>query len=66
MLSQAAARVRSGEPSTPTQQALQLRKSSQRRTWSTLLSLRDWTSYLYVALAVLLFVAGLFVLWRFL
>lgn len=32
-----------------------LRKSSRRRVWSTLLDPRDWPSYLYVAIAALLF-----------
>lgn len=31
--------------------ARQLRRSSSRRVWSTLLSFRDWTSYIYLALA---------------
>ncbi len=43
-------------PSQHTREALELRKSANRRTWSTLLSWRDWTSYMYVALALLLFV----------
>jgi hypothetical protein len=32
-----------------------LRRSSGRKVWSTLLSLRDWPSYLYIALAALVF-----------
>jgi hypothetical protein len=32
-----------------------LRRSSGRKVWSTLLSVRDWPSYLYVALAGLVF-----------
>ena len=47
--------ARSMEPSLATQRSRQLRDSSRRRTWSTLLSPRDWTSYLYVAIALLLF-----------
>lgn len=43
-------------PSTPTQQSLLLRNSSRRRTWSTVLSPWDWTSYIYVVLALLIFV----------
>lgn len=42
-------------PSEPTKQALLLRQSSRRRTLSTVLSLRDWTSYVYIALAILIF-----------
>ena len=38
-----------------TRQSLELRDSSQRRTVSTLLSWRDWPSYLYVLLAFILF-----------
>jgi predicted acylesterase/phospholipase RssA len=33
-----------------------LRRSSQRKVWSTLLAWKDWPTYLYVALAGLLFV----------
>ena len=43
-------------PSTPTEQARRLRGSSRRRTWSTLLDRRDWTSYLHLLAALLLFV----------
>jgi predicted acylesterase/phospholipase RssA len=32
-----------------------LRQSSARKVWSTLLSFRDWTSFLYIALAGLVF-----------
>jgi predicted acylesterase/phospholipase RssA len=32
-----------------------LRRSSRRKVWSTLLSVRDWTSFLYIALAGLVF-----------
>jgi predicted acylesterase/phospholipase RssA len=32
-----------------------LRRSSGRRVWSTLLSVRDWPSYLYIALAAIVF-----------
>ena len=46
----------SREPSAATRASRQLRKSSQRRIWSTLLNWRDWPSYVYVAVAfVLLF-----------
>jgi hypothetical protein len=34
--------------------ARQLRKSSQRRVWSTLLNWRDWPSYVYLAVAFVL------------
>lgn len=43
-------------PSTATQLSRQLRGSSQRRVWSTLLDPRDWPSYVYVLVALLLFV----------
>ncbi len=36
--------------------AKQLRRSGQRRVWSTLLDFRDWPSWVYVALGLLLFV----------
>ena len=39
-----------------TRLADQLRKSSQRRVWSTLLAWRDWPSYVYLLLALGLFV----------
>ncbi|MGI9243624.1 MAG: hypothetical protein ACR2RV_22700, partial [Verrucomicrobiales bacterium] len=39
-----------------TRLADQLRKSSQRRVWSTLLAWRDWPSYVYLLLAFGLFV----------
>jgi hypothetical protein len=35
--------------------ARSLRRSSGRKVWSTLLSVRDWPSYLYVALAAIIF-----------
>ncbi|MGI9176854.1 MAG: patatin-like phospholipase family protein [Pirellulales bacterium] len=34
----------------------QLRRSSQRKVWSTLLDWRDWPTYLYLALGFLLFI----------
>src|SRR5262249_25664340 len=40
----------------PTVLARRLRASSNRRLYSTLLHPRDWPSYLYVALAALLFI----------
>lgn len=43
-------------PSRATRAARKLRRSSRRRVWSTLLDLRDWPSYLYLAAALLLFV----------
>jgi predicted acylesterase/phospholipase RssA len=46
----------SSEPSEATQIARELRLSSRRRTWSTLLDPRDWPSYVYVLAALLLFV----------
>lgn len=47
---------RSYEPAAATQLSRQLRKSSRRRVWSTLLDWRDWTSYVYMALAFVLLV----------
>ena len=41
-------------PSAETLLARRLRKSSQRRVWSTLLSWRDWPSYVYLGIALLL------------
>ena len=35
-----------------------LRTSSHRKVWSTLIDLRDWTSYVYAAVALLLFVCA--------
>ncbi|MFC1597726.1 patatin-like phospholipase family protein [Planctomycetota bacterium] len=44
------------QPSGATRLSRQIRKSSRRRVWTTLLDWRDWPSYLYVAIAfVLLF-----------
>jgi predicted acylesterase/phospholipase RssA len=42
-------------PAVSTQLSRQLRGSSGRRVWSTLLDWRDWPSYLYLALALFLF-----------
>ena len=41
---------------TATKLARRLRKSSRRRVWSTLFDWRDWPSYLFLAIALLLFV----------
>lgn len=38
--------------------ARKLRSSSRRKVWSTLLDFRDWTSYVYVAVALILFVCA--------
>ena len=43
-------------PSMPTQLARELRRSRRRRIWTTLLDPRDWPSYLYVFVALVLFV----------
>jgi predicted acylesterase/phospholipase RssA len=43
--------ARSRQASAATQMSRQLRKSAQRRVWSTLLDWRDWTSYVYMAIA---------------
>lgn len=50
-----AAPTHSGAASPITAAARRLRHSSARRVWSTLLNPRDWTSYLYVALAIFVF-----------
>lgn len=42
--------------STPVRVAEQLRKSSKRRVWTTLLDFRDWPTYLYLVVAVILLV----------
>jgi hypothetical protein len=42
-------------PSAATQLSRQLRRSSRRRVWSTLLDPRDWTSYVYILIALGLF-----------
>jgi predicted acylesterase/phospholipase RssA len=41
--------------STPVRIAEQLRRSSERKVWGTLLDMRDWPTYLYVLIAVVLF-----------
>jgi predicted acylesterase/phospholipase RssA len=49
--------TRTGTASTApaTQMARTLRQSSDRKVWSTLLSVRDWPSFFYVALAGIVF-----------
>jgi len=49
--------ARKAGTSTPARLEEQLRRSSQRKVWSTLLDWQDWPSYLYVALGFLLLVA---------
>ena len=44
------------EPSPVTREARTLQASASRRIWSTLLSYRDWTSYIYVPILVPLIV----------
>jgi len=44
------------QPSEATQLSRQLRQSSHRKVWATLLDYKDWPSYVYVALALLVFV----------
>jgi predicted acylesterase/phospholipase RssA len=56
VITQLSSTARSHGPSAATQLSRKLRKSGARRVWSTLLSPRDWTSYLYAALALLLLV----------
>jgi predicted acylesterase/phospholipase RssA len=48
--------AKSTSPSSVTQLARKLRKSRHRRVWSTLLDPRDWPSYVYVLIALVLFV----------
>lgn len=48
--------TQSGEPSSTTQLARILRKSSRRRVWVTLPNLRDWPTYLYLAIAFFLLI----------
>jgi predicted acylesterase/phospholipase RssA len=45
-----------GSTAPATEMARTLRQSSGRKVWSTLLSARDWISYLYIALAGLVFI----------
>ena len=52
----AAAAVPLQGPSATTRMSRSLRKSGRRQVWSTLLDWRDWTSYLYVALLLVVFV----------
>jgi hypothetical protein len=52
--SEDAAKTGGSTPSPVTRISRELRRSSRRRVWSTLLDPRDWTSYLYVAVAFLL------------
>ena len=45
-------------PSIATENSRQLRNSSCRKVWSTLFDFKDWPTYVFIALAVLLFVCG--------
>lgn len=45
-----------GDPAPSTQISRELRKSSRRRVWSTLLDWRDWPSYLYLAISFVIFI----------
>ena len=45
-------------PSIATQNSRQLRTSSYRKVWSTLFDFKDWPSYVFIAIAFLLFVCG--------
>jgi predicted acylesterase/phospholipase RssA len=47
--------ARQAGTSTPVRIAEQLRRSSERKVWGTLLDVRDWPSYLYVVIAIVLF-----------
>ena len=51
---QASADVRPNVRTTETQLARRLRKSSRRRVWSTLLDWRDWPSYVYTLVALVI------------
>ncbi|MFM7205554.1 MAG: patatin-like phospholipase family protein [Planctomycetaceae bacterium] len=48
--------ARTAATSSQARSAELLRRSSHRKVWATLLDWRDWPSYLYVALGILLFV----------
>jgi predicted acylesterase/phospholipase RssA len=48
--------TRPHEPAVATRLSRKLRKSSRRRIWTTLLDWTDWPSYVYLALALVLFV----------
>jgi predicted acylesterase/phospholipase RssA len=48
-----------------TQDARQLRRSAGRRVWSTLLDFRDWPTYVYIPLLVLLLGVLPVYLWRY-
>lgn len=50
------AKSKSFAPAPATEIARQLRRSSRRRVWATLLDPRDWPSYIYVLVALVLFV----------
>jgi predicted acylesterase/phospholipase RssA len=50
----------SQEAAPSTIMARQLRASASRRTWSTLLSFRDWTSFVYIPLLLLLLLVPYF------
>ncbi|TWU11751.1 Patatin-like phospholipase [Symmachiella macrocystis] len=56
VITQVSTTAHSDEPSAATQLSRDLRKSGARRVWSTLFSPGDWTSYLYVILALMLLV----------
>jgi predicted acylesterase/phospholipase RssA len=47
--------ARQAGTSTQARIAEQLRRSSERKVWSTLFDFRDWPSYLYLLIAVILF-----------
>ena len=47
---------RAHQTSRATKLSRQLRKSSRRRVWSTLIDWRDWPSYIYLAISLALFV----------
>ncbi len=49
--------ARTAATSTAARLAHELRRSSRRKVWSTLLNWKDWPSYLYLAAALLVFVA---------
>jgi predicted acylesterase/phospholipase RssA len=50
------------EANPDTKMARQLQASASRKIWSTLLSLRDWTSYIYIPLLLLLLLVPYFLI----
>ena len=53
---QESSKTKPHKASLATKLSRRLRKSSRRRVWSTFIDWRDWPSYIYVAIAILVFV----------